>query len=206
MIGIGLWAALALAGIVLMVAPLLPPAQAQRPTTPAPMPSFPVSSPQPGERPTPIWLNAPKAAIAGPVIPVGLDAHGNMAAPEGANSDPIWDEAFWWRAGAMPGQTGNAVIAGHLDRKDGSPAIFWNLNKLKVGDSVYVRTALGAALHFVVKDVSIVANPTGGAANPVLQRIFGPAQTANLNLITCAGDWTGTQYNKKLVIFTTLVP
>ena len=39
----------------------------------------------------------------------------------------------------MPGQIGNAVIAGHLDRKDGSPAIFWGLRQLAVGDSVMVR-------------------------------------------------------------------
>jgi hypothetical protein len=211
-IGIGFWTALVLAGIVLMVAPLLlPPAQARRPATiPANVPSLPARSPQPGaggpQRPVPIWLNAPKVAITGPIIPVGVDAHGDMAAPEGANSDPIWAEAFWWQSGAMPGQIGNAVIAGHLDRKDGSPAIFWDLNKLTVGDSVYVRTTLGATLHFVVTAVKTFANPTGGAADPVIQRIFGPAQTANLNLITCSGDWTGTEYNKKLVVFTTLVP
>ncbi len=98
------------------------------------------------------------------------------------------------------------MIAGHLDRKDGSPAVFWFLRSLKIGDSVYVRNGAGTTLHFVVNEIETYLNPTGGPDNPVLQKIFGPASTANLNLITCAGDWTGTEYNKKLVVFTTLAP
>jgi hypothetical protein len=211
---VSIWVMVALAGMMLMVAPLVlrrtvtPCAQAQRPDA-ARAEALPASSTQQGggeaQASMPIWMNVPKARIAGRVIPVGTDAHGAMAAPEGANSDPVWFQTFWWKYGPMPGQIGNAVIGGHLDCKDGSPAIFWNLRKLMVGDSVFVRTALGATLHFVVREVRIFANPTGGATDPVVQRIFGPAQTANLNLITCTGDWTGKEYTKKLVVFTTLV-
>jgi hypothetical protein len=213
----GLWAVIALAGVLFMVEPLVspptsaPPAQA-RPAgaTPAGAATLPERGAQQGtgspQKPVPVWINAPKANINSSVVPVGIDAQGAMAAPEGANSSPVWFQTFWWRYGAMPGQIGNAVIAGHLDRKDGSPAIFWNLSKLAPGDSVFVRTALGVTLHFVVTAVTTFANPTGGVADPTLQRIFGPAQTANLNLITCAGDWTGSEYTKKLVVFTTLAP
>ncbi len=129
-----------------------------------------------------------------------------MAAPEGPNNDPIWFKTFWWKYGAKPGQVGNTVIAGHLDRKDGSPAVFWWLNQLRKGDSVYVRTSAGTTLHYVVTEVVVYLNPEDGPNDPVLQRIFGPAPTANLNLITCAGDWTGKEYTKKLVVYTTLAP
>lgn len=213
---IGLWLALALAGITFMMAPLLwPPTtlhgQGQDVASTSASPTaLPVQGTQPGDGvgqfPVPIWLNVPKANIAGSIIPVGVDAHGSMAAPEGTNDDPVWGETFWWKYGPMPGQAGNAVIGGHLDRKDGSPAIFWDLRQLTVGDSVFVRTVLGATLRFVVTAVNTVPNSTGSVANPVMQRIFGPAQTANLNLITCSGTWTGTEYNQKLVVFTTLVP
>ena len=213
---VGIWTVIALAGVTLMVGPLFltsaaaPAAQVQNPAAaPGSATALPARGTAPGggtaQQPVPIWISAPNAAINGQIIPVGVDAHGDMAAPEGANSDPVWSEAFWWHYGALPGQIGNAVIGGHLDRKDGSPALFWGLSRLAPGDAVYVRTALGATLHFVVRAVHAYANPTG-AADPVLQRIFGPATTANLNLITCAGDWTGTQFNKKLVVFTTLVP
>lgn len=213
---VGIWSALALAGIMLIVAPLVVPSSTPRgqaqdtANEPASATWLPTSSPQPGngaaQAPVPIWLNAPRAHIIANIIPVGVDAHGAMAAPEGANNDPIWFQTFWWDDGVMPGQVGNAVIAGHLDRKDGSPAIFWKLNTLRAGDAVLVRNALGVTLRFVVTAVKTFATPTGGAANPVMQRIFGPAQTANLNLITCSGDWTGTEFNKKLVVFTTLAP
>lgn len=166
-------------------------------------------SPSPSPTPMfypPVWLSVSKAHIDASVIGVGEDANGAMQAPEGPNSDPIWSTTFWWKYGALPGQIGNAVIAGHLDRKDGSPAVFWWLNLLSVGDSIYVRTTQGTTLRYVVTDVEIYLNPSSGPNDPVLQRIFGPATTANLNLITCAGDWTGKEYTKKLVVYTTLAP
>ena len=47
--------------------------------------------------------------------------------------------------------------------------------------------------------------PDGGPNDPLIQRVFGPATTANLNLITCYGDWIGTEFNKRLIVFSTLV-
>ncbi len=206
---IAMCAVLALAATLSIVLPLaLTPAVAPRvqavPVSTATSTATVMSSPTPAPYPPPVWLNVPKARINASVIPVGVDEHGAMAAPEGPNDDPIWFKTFWWKLGARPGEVGNAVIAGHLDRKDGSPAVFWWLHLLQKGDSVYVRTAEGVTLHFVVTEVKVYLNPTGGPDDPVLQRIFGAATTANLNLITCAGDWTGTEYNKKLVVFTTL--
>jgi hypothetical protein len=171
--------------------------------------STPLPSPSPTAAPTfypPVWLSAPKAKIDASVISVGEDEHGAMLAPEGPNSDPVWFTTFWWQYGAKPGQIGNMVIAGHLDRKDGSPAVFWWLRLLSVGDSIYVRTTQGNTLQYLVTDVQTYLNPSSGPDDPVLQRIFGPATTANLNLITCAGDWTGKEYTKKLVVYTTLAP
>ena len=213
---VGVWALVTLAGVSFMAAPLL--LTSGRPGTriqgtasaPASAVLLARSVTQQGNgaarQRVPIWLTAPKANINGPIIPVGMNAQGAMAAPEGENTDPVWFQTFWWQYGAMPGQIGNAVIAGHLDRKDGSPAIFWGLRQLAVGDAVMVQTALGNTLHFVVTAVQTFANTTGGVDDPTLQRIFGPAKTANLNLITCAGDWTGKEYTKKLVVFTTLAP
>ncbi len=208
-VGVGVAAALSIIlplALTPGVTPHSPAKQASRATPTATLPPSPSPSATPTPYPAPVWITASVAHINASIISVGVDAHGAMAAPEGANSDPIWYKTFWWEYGAMPGQTGNAVIAGHLDRKDGKPAVFWWLKLLHVGDSVYVRTAQGTSLHFVVTDVETYLNPGGGANDPVLQRIFGPASTANLNLITCTGDWTGKEYTKKLVVYTTLAP
>lgn len=205
-----IWAVIGVVGALSIILPLVlspgfaPQAKArqivQATTTPTFLPS---PSPTPTFYP-PVRLSSSKARINASVIPVGEDAQGAMLAPEGPNSDPVWFTTFWWKYGAKPGQIGNAVIAGHLDRKDGSPAVFWWLSLLRVGDSVYVRTSQGTTLHYVVRDVETYLNPTSGPNDPVLQRIFGPATTANLNLITCAGDWTGKEYTRKLVVYTTL--
>jgi hypothetical protein len=205
---IGLAAVLSI-GLPLALAPdVAPPAQAQQT-----LKETAVATPPPALTPTPtptfsppVWLSSSRAQIDAKVIGVGEDAQGAMAAPKGPNDDPIWFTTFWWKYGAKPGQIGNAVIAGHLDRKDGSPAVFWRLHLLRKGDSVYVRTAQGVTWHYVVTDVETYLNPDTGPNDPVLQHIFGPATTANLNLITCAGDWTGKEYTKKLVVYTTLVP
>jgi hypothetical protein len=207
--GIGIIAAFSIIVPLALTPGAVPHPQARRSTS---TPSATATSPSPSPSPTaipyppPVWITASKAHINASVMPVGTDAQGAMAAPEGPNNDPIWLTTFWWEFGARPGEIGNAVIAGHLDRKDGSPAVFWWLRLLRVGDTISVRTAAGTTLQFVVTDVETYLNPTGGPDDPVLQRIFGPATTANLNLITCAGDWTGKEYNKKLVVYTTLAP
>jgi hypothetical protein len=209
---LSMWAVIGVVGALSIVLPLVlmpgvtPQARARQALQATATPTL-LPSPSPTPTPTfypPVWLSVPRAHIDASVIPVGEDARGAMLAPEGPNSDPIWFKTFWWKYGAKPGQIGNTVIAGHLDRKDGSPAVFWWLRLLRVGDSVYVRTSRGVTLHYVVTDVKTYLNPSSGPNDPVLQRIFGPATTANLNLITCAGDWTGKEYTKKLVVYTTL--
>lgn len=125
----GIWTAMTLAGVMLIVAPLVvPPSHgtAQRAHfTPASLPTFPTNGTPQSNRgaqvPVPLWITAPKANIAGLVIPVGADAQGAMEAPEGANNDPVWSEAFWWRGGVMPGQVGNAVMGGTWTAKMAHP-------------------------------------------------------------------------------------
>lgn len=140
-------------------------------------------------------------------MPVGINSYGAMEAPGAghAASDPIWGTTFWWKDGAQPGQTGNAVLAGHVDRNDGSHAVFWNLDRLQPGKVITITMQSGQTFTFRVTSVEAFNNPDGGPNDPIIQRVFGPATSANLNLITCYGTWVGTEYNKRLVVFSTLV-
>lgn len=155
----------------------------------------------------PSRLRIPNLGIDAPIIPVGMDRYGAMEAPGAGHpaSDPIWGTAFWWKQGVHPGQTGNAVLAGHVDRNDGSPAVFWNLDRIRPGNLITITNQSGQKLTFRVTSVESFNNPDGGPNDPVIQRVFGTASRANLNLITCSGDWVGTEYNKRLVVFSTLV-
>src|SRR5262245_36405505 len=99
----------------------------------------------------PLQLRIPALSINAPVLPVGTNSSGQMDAPTSTVvNSPYWTSVFWYKAGVAPGQEGNAVIAGHVDRVGGSPAIFWSLNTLKAGDLIFIQTSSQASLKFAV--------------------------------------------------------
>jgi hypothetical protein len=152
----------------------------------------------------PAQLSIPAIHVDAPVMNVGKTAQGLMDAPASAAiNSPYWTHVFWYAPGAAPGQTGNAVIAGHVDRIGGDPAVFWYLKNLTPGNDVYVTTVQGRHLHFTVDRV--VSYPASAPGNRAIDAVFGPADGHHLNLITCSGIWTGHGYDQRLVIFTTEV-
>lgn len=161
-------------------------------TTPSPLPWQPAS------------LRIPRLSIDAPVMNVGATASGQMDAPVSkALHSPYWTSVFWYDLGAAPGQAGNAVIAGHVDRVGGDPAIFWSLSHLRAGDDVFVLTGDKSTLKFMVQRV--VNYPANASSKEVIDAVFGPTTAHHLNLITCSGVWTGNGYDQRLVVFTTQV-
>lgn len=154
----------------------------------------------------PARLIIPKLHLDAPILSLGPTPSGAMQAPQrGGPTDPVWSEVYWWNPGPEPGQIGNAVIAGHVNRPDGSPSTFTSLNRLVPGDMLQVVTLSGQTLRFQVraKDAPLVY--VRAANDPTIGRIFGPASTPNLNLMTCWGTWDGSEYNRRLVVYSTLV-
>ena len=128
---------------------------------------------------------------------VGLNANGDLDTPQ---EYPL-DDVGWYGMGPEPGARGSAVIDGHLDRPGGSPAVFWYLSSLQVGDDVMVLTSRGRTLHFLVTHVQAYQ-----PQNAPLQAIFGDMSGSYLNLITCTGDWIPAQHQttQRLVVYTSL--
>lgn len=152
----------------------------------------------------PARLSIPAIHIDAPVMNVGETAQGLMDAPvSGAVNSPYWTHVFWYAPGTAPGQAGNAVIAGHVDRVGGDPAVFWYLKDLAPGSDVYVTTVQGQKLHFTVD--RIVVYPASASGTQIINAVFGPTGAHHLNLITCSGVWTGHGYDQRLVVFTTQV-
>lgn len=152
----------------------------------------------------PAHLSIPAIHVDAPVMSVGKNAQGLMDAPVSqAINSPYWTRVFWYAPGAAPGQAGNAVIAGHVDRVGGDPAVFWFLRNLAPGDDVVVTTTQGVTLHFVVNH--LVSYPATASGSEVVNAVFGPTTSHHLNLITCSGVWTGHGYDQRLVVFTTQV-
>jgi len=143
----------------------------------------------------PVRIVIPRLKVDTVVDPVGQDADGNMDVPKS------WDAAGWYEPGPKPGETGNAVIAGHFD-SDTGPAIFWNLRALKKGDTIMVSDAAGKTRVFAITDIQEY-----DATDAPMEDIFGPFDGKRLNLITCTGSWSETRkgYANRLVVYSELV-
>lgn len=128
---------------------------------------------------------------------VGVTASGDLAVPA---KDP-WVDAGWYESGPRPGETGSAVIDGHLDRPGGYPAVFWNLRLLHAGDEVQVIDTQGKVKRFRVTAIVYYQPQTAP-----IQEIFANTSGKFLNLITCAGDWIPDQHQTtlRLVVYTSL--
>lgn len=124
----------------------------------------------------PVRLKIPAINVDAAIEDVGLTADNRMEVPKG------YDEAAWYRLGPRPGERGNAVISGHVDSRAGV-ALFWDLRKLAPGDTIGVIGDDGGERHFVVTALERYA-----PGDVPLARIFGGADGAHLNLITCDAD------------------
>jgi len=147
------------------------------------------------EKVIPIRIRIPNIGVNAPIISVGLTEQKTMESPE----EP--SDAAWFKLGPSPGDNGNSVITGHTGWRIG-PALFDDLDKLKVGDKVYVENEEGETLVFVVREMRVYG------ANEIVPEVWNNKEdSAHLNLITCSGAWnvsTGT-FEKRLVVFTDLV-
>ncbi len=143
----------------------------------------------------PARLRIPSIGVNAAVQYVGVNAQGNMRAPDN------FTDVAWYQPGTVPGTLGSAVIDGHVDNGLGLDGVFKHLDSVKVGDSIYVDTNGGKKLHFVVTDIELYpyqSVPT--------QKLFGERDEARLNLITCGGSWVngGDTYDHRLVIYSVL--
>ena len=164
-----------------------------------------VTGPTPASAPwAPARLQIPAINVDASVMGVGQTSSGVMDAPVSkAYNSPYWSSVFWYDVGAAPGQSGNAVIAGHVNRVGGDPAIFWSLSKLQAGDTVTIITNEGNVIKYTVNQV--VRYPVNYPGQQTINAVFGPTTGHHLNLITCSGVWTGSGYDERLVVFTTQV-
>jgi sortase A len=82
---------------------------------------------------------------------------------------------------SLPGQAGNAAIAGH---RTTFAAPFYNLNQLDPGDPIFVLTSQGLFRYNVVR--SEIVSPTDGA-------VLDASTTPELTLTTCNPRYSASQ-------------
>jgi sortase (surface protein transpeptidase) len=168
------------AGAVALGSPGAPaPAAAEAPpaataTAPAPVVA------EPGTDRTaapPVRVRVPAIGVDSELLRLGTDASGVLVPPGD------YARAGWFAEGAVPGDVGPAVVAGHVDSVDG-PAVFHRLPDLAPGDEVLVDRADGTTVRFTVTGVGRYPKsefPT--------EAVYGPTPRAELRLVTCGGDF-----------------
>ncbi len=142
----------------------------------------------------PLQLKIPSINVNAAIEQAGLTPSGAVGVPKGIAN------VAWFNLGPRPGEKGNSIIVGHYGwYKNGTPAVFNNLSKLKPGDKLYVQDSKGATITFVVSKLKIF--DSNEDASGVFSSDDGKA---HLNLITCEGVWDKIQktYSNRLVVFT----
>lgn len=142
----------------------------------------------------PVSLKIPIVNVDAAIEYVSLTSSGAVGVPKGVSN------VAWFNLGPRPGEKGNSIIVGHFGwYKDGMPAVFNNISKLKPGNKLYVQDSKGATITFLVREIKIF--DSNEDASGVFNLDDGKA---HLNLITCEGIWDKTQktYSNRLVVFT----
>jgi hypothetical protein len=138
----------------------------------------------------PIRVRIPAIGVDSPLGRLGVDAAGALVPPTD------FARAGWFAAGPVPGDIGPAVIAGHVDSRDG-PAVFFRLADLAAGDEILVERADGTTARFTVSRTA--RYPKDGFPT---EEVYGPTPRAELRLITCGGEFDADRrsYRDNIVV------
>lgn len=154
----------------------------------------PTATPAPAQAAPPVSLTIPAIGVQTRLVRLGLAKNGTLQVPS------TTAVAGWYTGSPRPGDTGAAVIAGHVDSYLG-PGVFFRLRLLHPGDRVYVRRADGSLAVFRVTDVRQYAKTHFPTVS-----VYGAVPDAELRLITCGGTFdpaTG-HYLSNVIVFATL--
>ncbi|GAB2843056.1 class F sortase [Streptomyces deserti] len=150
-------------------------------------PAAPALPPSPPDR-----IRIPAIRVNAPLTGLGLTATGSLDVPPADRKNL----AGWYEAGTTPGETGTAIVAGHVDNADG-PAVFYALGALKKGSTVEVDRRDGSVAVFTVDAVEVY-----DAKDFPDEKVYGAARRPELRVITCGGGYSrATGYQGNVVVF-----
>ncbi|MGW2224019.1 class F sortase [Streptomyces formicae] len=148
---------------------------------PAPLP------PSPPDR-----VRIPAIGVDAPLMGLGLTPQGSLDVPPPERENL----AGWYEAGTTPGERGTAIVAGHVDNKEG-PSVFYELGALRKGRTIEVERRDGSVAVFTVD-----ANEVYDAADFPDEKVYGAAHRPELRVITCGGTYSKkTGYQGNVVVF-----
>ncbi|MFI9640972.1 class F sortase [Micromonospora sp. NPDC051925] len=153
--------------------------------------------PDPLPRSAPTTITIPKIGVDAEIMPLGTNQDGTVQVPPLDQAQ----RAGWYEPGTSPGETGNAVIVGHVDSAELGPAVFFQLGSLLPGDLITVSRADGGTATFTVDEVRAYPKeefPT--------ELVYGPNDRPGLRVVTCGGqfDQGAGSYQDNVIVFATM--
>lgn len=144
----------------------------------------------------PTRLGIPAIAVDAPVVPVGLLADGSMEVPKDVAT------VGWYEPGVLPGASGSAVLAGHVDSREQGRGAFFDLGRLGVGDAITVEHQNGATTTW-----QVAARRSYPKDDLPIDEIFTKFSQTRLVLITCGGafDRRTGHYTQNVVVYAHLL-
>ncbi|MFE9438278.1 class F sortase [Streptomyces sp. NPDC006602] len=137
-------------------------------------------------------IRIPSIRVNAPLMGLDLTPAGSLDVPPATRKN----RAGWYEAGTTPGETGTAIIAGHVDNADG-PAVFYDLGALRKGAAIEVDRRDGAVAVFTVDAIEVY-----DAKDFPDEKVYGAAARPELRVITCGGGYSrSTGYQGNVVAF-----
>ena len=189
------------------VAPTIPTPRSTPSTTPSPAATAPeppsvatrsarLVDAAPADTVPPVRLSAPAAGIDAAIVPVGVDAAGQMEVPGDV------DEVGWYRHGpGFDDTSGSIVLAGHVDSRTQGRGAFFTLQDLAPGDEVRLDAGDGATTTWVVTGRSTVEKE-----EIPLEELFRRDGPPRLVLVTCGGDFDADRRSYRSNVVVTAEP
>jgi sortase A len=151
----------------------------------------PLHQPTVSAAPPTVAPSIPAPAIGSPVGILSIPKISlSMAVVEGTDADQLRSGPGHYPGTPLPGQAGNAAIAGH---RTTYLHPFYDLNELVPGDAINVLTVQGLFVYHVISSQAV--DPTDVA-------VVAPTPTPTLTLTTCNPRYSASQ---RLVVQATLV-
>ncbi|MFK4103939.1 class F sortase [Streptomyces sp. NPDC019531] len=137
-------------------------------------------------------IRVPSIHVDAPLMGLALTPTGSLDVPPAAKKNL----AGWYEAGTTPGETGTAIVAGHVDNAEG-PAVFYALGALRRGSAIEVDRRDGSIAVFTVDAVEVY-----DAKDFPDEKVYGAARRPELRVITCGGGYSrSTGYRGNVVVF-----
>jgi len=148
-------------------------------------------------RSEPVSIDIPKIDAHSTLVPLGLNPDNTVAVPP--VTTPL--QAGWYTYAPTPGETGPAVVLGHVDGNH-QKGIFFRLKELAPGDRVSIARKDGTTVVFEVTKVHQVPKKDFEA-----EGVYDDTAGPELRLITCGGvfDRSAHNYVDNIVVYARLV-